>query len=231
MKWGCLEMFNVGKSTKYKIYFSVWAFIMSIALISNPVLRWNKNNEMKVDILNPIVESPFMNTRNSLESLAFTNKVDGIRHSIKCSLLKIDEKETFCDWYDGKNPEHKVSSIQKVSIVYLQTSYEKNKKTKKHSFVNEIEFLDKEKNVHHFVIGKNKVNKQIRSKIISAWGIVLMAFILSFPPVLKWIFSGGDKERMKYDRNYEQLMNLKFALVSFIIIGLLHYLIWKISKL
>ncbi len=204
---------------------------MSIALIFNPVLRWNGKNEREITILNPIVERPFMNTRNSLESLAFTNKENGTRHSIKCSLLKIDEKETFCDWYDGKNPEHKVSSIQKVSIVYLQTSYEKNKKTKKHSFVNEIEFLDKEKNVHHFVIGKSKVNKQIRSKIISAWGVLFMAFILSFPPVLKWIFSGGDKERMEYDKNYEQLIALKQFLIAFIIIGSVHYLIWLISKL
>ena len=219
------------KSTKYKIYFLVWAFIISIALIFDPALRWNKNNEKEISILNPIVERPFLNTRNSLESLAFTNKENGIRHSIKCSLLKIDEKETFCDWFDGKNPEHKVSSIQKVSIVYLHTSYEKNKKTKKHSFVNEIEFLDKEQNVHHFVVGKNKVNDQIRSKIISKWGTLFIAFILSFPPVLKWIFSGGDKERMKHDRNYEQLIALKHAIVMFFIIGLAHYLIWRISNL
>ena len=107
------------KGTKYKIYFSIWLLIISIALIFSPALRWNKNNEIEITILNPKVERHFPFKRYSKDKFVFINKADGARYPILCSSLKIDEKETFCDWYDGKNPEHKVYSIQKVSIVYL----------------------------------------------------------------------------------------------------------------
>ena len=84
--------------------------------------------------------------------------------------------------------------------------------------MNEIEFLDKEKNIHHFVVGKEKMNEQIKSTISFGWGSILAIFILFFPQIFEWIFSGGDRERMKHDRNYEQLIALKQALVSIIVL-------------
>ncbi|MBR3424481.1 MAG: hypothetical protein IKG79_00295 [Neisseriaceae bacterium] len=206
------------KSTKYKIYFSIWLLIISIALIFSPALRWNKNNEREITILNPKVDRHFPFKRNSKDKFVFINKADDARYPILCSSLKIDEKETFCDWYDGKNPEHKVYSIQKVSIVYLYSNWYKNRKIKKLSFMNEIEFLDKKKNIHHFVVGREKMNEQIKAYISREWGIILAVFILFFPQIFEWIFSGGDKERMKHDKNYEQLIALKQALVFIIVL-------------
>ena len=206
----------------------MWAFIISLALIFDPALRWKRSNEREVSILNPVVKRPNVNRSNSI---IFTDKNNGKSYSVLCRSLHIDIGDDFCDWYDGENSEHKISSIQKISIIYLYSSLYKNRNIKKHSLVSKIEFLDKNNNIQHLVFNKEFINEEIKHHIIGAWWLIITLSVVFFPPVFEKIFSGGNKERLKKDRNYEQLIALREIAIFIIIIVILLFLTSEIINL
>ena len=231
MKWGCLEMFNVGKSTKYKIYFSVWAVSVFIYMLIEPelLLSWNVKNYKEINISNPVVEILYPKKRRSYSLIHFADRDTNKSYVVSCHALRVDKKskENFCDWYDGKNTEHKISSIQSVSIRYLNS----NRKVKKNSLVNEIEFLDQNNSIQRFVVNKEIIPEQIKGKLSLHWWYLITLSIVFFPSLSDNILFSGNKERMGKDRNYEQLIALKGAVIFVIIMVILHFLTSEIVNL
>ena len=196
------------KSTKYKIYFSVWSIcVLFWFLVAGP-FTWSTKDEKNVIIENPMVKRPFRNKRNSVEQLYFTNKLDGTSYHIRCSALKIinNERENFCDWYDGKNPKHKVSSVKKISIVYLHTNsnYEKNRKIRLHSFVKNIEFLDENSNTHYLTIDEKVIHNEIKRDLSLVWGSPIALSIAFFPDIFEKI-SYEIRKRYNLDKDQSEI--------------------------
>ena len=79
-----------------------------------------------------------------------------------------------------------------------------------------IEFLDENSNMHYFTIDEKVIHNEIKRDLSLVWGVPIALSIAFFTNVFEKIIS-GNKEKMKTNRNYEQLIALRGFVISIII--------------